>query len=321
VENRGGDGDLAGAATTENAKPDAAKAMAEQVTFVPFAFAIHLLRDETPLARQHKERIVHKVAAIAEVRERDVRSVRVGAPARLRTVLVVAATAAIFLLLNGGKATGGLAAPPRWAYVFAHPSPADEVIGLDVARSGTHSTQILTRRPKGTHEADGDASWSPDGKYLAFARLHQNAGLYLVRADGGSPRRLLSSPDVQDIAWSPDGKLLAFARCCTTIGETDVIRVDGTGFRRVYPDSSDSGPASWSPDGQKLVCLCSGRIISFDVNGGGVRHLSTRSEGDLGSPSWSPDGTRIAYGRHCTIGPIGGGCLLRPRRNGCRRIG
>ena len=53
-----------------------------------------------------------------------------------------------------------------------------------------------------------DATWSPDGQSLVYARGEE---LYLSRSDGAQARRLATTPGrAHWIRWSPDGRHLRF---------------------------------------------------------------------------------------------------------------
>lgn len=46
-----------------------------------------------------------------------------------------------------------------------------------------------------------NVAWSPDGTLIAFSA---EGNLYVVRADGGEPRRLTDAPDsMSELAWAP----------------------------------------------------------------------------------------------------------------------
>jgi Tol biopolymer transport system component len=92
---------------------------------------------------------------------------------------------------------------------------AIHVVGLD----GTGLRRLADRA--------ADPAWSPDGRHIAFAGDRDEHGqlsygdstfhareLYLMDADGGSPRRLTETHALNERrpAWSPDGAWLAFQR-------------------------------------------------------------------------------------------------------------
>ena len=75
-----------------------------------------------------------------------------------------------------------------------------------VAREGGEARQLTT----GGHESH--PAFSPDGKLLAYTGQYDgNADVYVMPADGGTPKRLTWHPaaDLVD-GWTPDGKKIVF---------------------------------------------------------------------------------------------------------------
>jgi Tol biopolymer transport system component len=148
---------------------------------------------------------------------------------------------------------------------------------------GSHRRQV-TRGP----ERDVMASWSPDGKTLAFARYPtENAipDLWLVGADGVDPRKLVEGADSP--RWSPDGQWIAYGGL-----EVGLVRPDGTERRTL---TSGSEPA-WSPDGSRIVFTRGGDVWTMKADGTGERRL-TRGPAEELTPSVSPDGRWILFTR------------------------
>jgi Tol biopolymer transport system component len=128
---------------------------------------------------------------------------------------------------------------------------------------GSH-VRNLTATPLETEAA---ATWSPDGKTIAFSgRDSQGLGIFLINSDGTSRRRLPTtlpdlSPDVA--AWSPDGSRLAVSALNTNraglppiapdLWVIFTIKPDGTDQRLVTPAMDHARFPSWSPDGSQIV--------------------------------------------------------------------
>src|SRR5262245_32825543 len=100
------------------------------------------------------------------------------------------------------------------------------------------------------------AGWSPDGKWILFARQHGYGSDYLwrVRPDDTGLRRLTGYTPDSDVHWLSDGR----AEYIGTRGNQST-----------------------------------GRLVVLDVNSGNVQILGTLKTPD--SSAWSPDGRTIVY--------------------------
>jgi TolB protein len=155
--------------------------------------------------------------------------------------------------------------------------------------------------------------WSPDGRTLAFLS-GGNCGdfchhLYVMNADGSNLKNLTPSlgggpgRGAANPAWSPDGRTIAFVRRdhWPVGGFTDavhVVRLDGSGRRRLTWAPADYAAPAWSPDGRKLAFVSdrggNSEVYVMNADGSKPRNL-TRHPGYDGDPVWSPDGRSIAF--------------------------
>jgi TolB protein len=182
------------------------------------------------------------------------------------------------------------------------------------------------------------ATWSPDGRRIAFHASASGRGLPIKRdpgaatadsdifvLDGGdglrshrTPWNATASPAAidDDPDWSPDGKRIVFTSHAVTDDATnsataeiyalDVPNRNGAGQPvRLTNNAEEERAPSWSPDGKRLVFCCRRGGPDFEIcvmnaDGTASRPLTDNSVPDL-TPTWSSDGRTIVFHR-----PVGG---------------
>jgi Tol biopolymer transport system component len=130
-------------------------------------------------------------------------------------------------------------------------------------------------------------SWSPDGREIVFATegmsdphaREKQSELWVVAAEGGSPRRVYEGDAVQP-AWSPGGHRIAFWRAVEGIRDVWTVAADGSDPQAVTASPSVDWNPVWSRDGGHLV---------FESDRGGVMNpwrvaIDERTGRTLGEP-------------------------------------
>jgi len=101
------------------------------------------------------------------------------------------------------------------------------------------------------------ATWSPDGKTLAYAT--QEGDLNLIGSDGTQPRKLVSVGGyVGSISWAPDGSVIRFSR----EGKLWEMSATGTNLHQLlqgWRNTSVKSAGAYGLDG-KFFFICDGQI-------------------------------------------------------------
>jgi TolB protein len=179
-----------------------------------------------------------------------------------------------------------------------------DLYSLDFATSVI--TRLTTNRGR-----DGFASWSPDGKTIAFqSEAGDDPDIWIMDPDGENKVPLVYRPgDDATPAWSPDGKSIAFTS--TAAGNPDIwlVRRDDRSLTRLTDSRETDFKPAWSPDGRRIV-YCRGpvpgqtghaRLWIMNADGSNPAPLSMPPPADPPDgwdefdPAWSPDGQWIAF--------------------------
>jgi Tol biopolymer transport system component len=221
---------------------------------------------------------------------------------------------------DGGRQarlTGEAGDPETPSGLFFQVEPAWSSDGAMIAfaskREGTFDLYTVsadgtgTRSVTSTREDDGNPSWSPDGRTIAFDR-GAAGDIYVVSADGTGATAIADelAPETQP-AWSPDGRWIAYVRRTpgTPIQELWLMRPDGSDQHRLTDFRRVVGDPAWSPDSKRIAFsgALDGEVFdiySVDLEGKSLRR-HTQSPNDAIEPSWSPDGFTITFAREGAI--------------------
>jgi dipeptidyl aminopeptidase/acylaminoacyl peptidase len=169
------------------------------------------------------------------------------------------------------------------------------------ARSLTIEKLYMTRQV-------GRATWSPDGKSIAFiSNMSGRNNLWLVAAEGGWPVQLTVGDQRQTApAWSPDGKWIAYQSDYDGDEQWDIFLVSPKTGKVVNltqtREIAELNP-TWSPDGRYLAyevkpkTSAAYEIDIYDMVLREVKHLTANTPQDKSNSGilWSRVGNQIVY--------------------------
>jgi TolB protein len=184
------------------------------------------------------------------------------------------------------------AANPAWS-ADARQIAFDDGENVGIVEPTTGSHRMVTRDSAIRFTLSTDPDWSPDGRWLAVARIAAGASrVTVLRPNGSSVRRIGPGRSPE---WSPDGRELAFVH----EGKIGVMRRDGSRRRMLVRGVS---PA-WSRDGRRLAFVrprpafpSSVEVHVVGRDGTRLRRLGGVPR-DWRDPVWSPDGRKLLVTR------------------------
>jgi len=166
----------------------------------------------------------------------------------------------------------------------------------DLERLDSKTGQLM---PAGTPSGAVNASYSRDGKWIAYTDLRSHV-LFRSRVDG-SERIQLAGPKFSPATprWSPDGKWIVFGGRLPGEHRTSFVVPSGGGIPKPLVPNTELRDADWSGDGKSLVASQdpgSGNavrrllLIDFATR----RVVKMRGSEGLAASRWSPDGRFIS---------------------------
>lgn len=149
-------------------------------------------------------------------------------------------------------------------------------------------------------------TFSPDGNYIYFRRIIENAGSDLYRSPilGGAPQMVVRDL-FSDITFSPDAQRIAYIRWDEPeVGKYRILTasLDGSDEKVLQIGArAEKEPHSfaWSPRGDEIACSLylteqgSGAIDFLDARTGKSRRLITFKDKFPAEIRWSPDGRML----------------------------
>ncbi len=191
-------------------------------------------------------------------------------------------------------------------------SPDDRWISANAATRPNRQLNLFVMRPDGSERRQltefarpfSGGEWSPDGRWLVGSTSEtsdlKNQDVYLVRADGGETRRVLSVRDGSRdyaTAWHPDGRHLAVTSDASGVNRPGILDFDKGELRWLGVEDVDEYAGRFSPDGQLLAAVRNRDSvlvpIIYDLSSGTTLTLQL-PPGITGMPVFMLDGRTIA---------------------------
>lgn len=143
---------------------------------------------------------------------------------------------------------------------------------------------------------DGEPTWSPDGKKIAFSsyRGGTNSQIYVMDADGSNVEALTTRGSNFSPTWSAYGSQIAF----TDGHQLFTMNSDGSNVNMITLYDTGLYGLSWSPDGTKIAFTSDipgkgAAIFTIDTSDWKTSQLTDGTRDS--QPSWSPDSKQIAF--------------------------
>ena len=149
---------------------------------------------------------------------------------------------------------------------------------------------------------DGRASWSPDGKYLAFNSARNGVEQIFVweRANGQTTQLTNNTYASIGPVWSPDGRWIAYQNYGKKHkADLWIASIDGKSNRQLtFHKKSEDGAFNWSPDNKKIAFQSRRNykynLYVYDLEKEQEIQLTDTNMSDV-QPKWSATGDKIVF--------------------------
>jgi serine/threonine-protein kinase len=145
----------------------------------------------------------------------------------------------------------------------------------------------------------GTPKLSPDGQRLAIRVNELRSSVYVYDIATGMPSRFTLEGDEVGYVWTPDGSKVVFSCVKEEENEWNLLcaQADGSGKSELlYSAQSRLSPASWYPDGNRLMLYSNGRSLTvLSVDEPRVLEPVCTTDFAIYQEVLSPDGKHIAY--------------------------
>ncbi|MDX6514042.1 MAG: TolB protein, partial [Gaiellaceae bacterium] len=156
------------------------------------------------------------------------------------------------------------------------------------------------------------ASWSADGRALAFQSIGNPSDVFTIPFEGGPITRLTDAPDLDFYPrFAPDGTRIAFVKGSfddlppPSVLDVYSMKPDGSDRKRLTQFGvGNAGLATgpeWAPNGNRILFLAAARaggdgfqLHLMNADGSGQREV-THLQAQVDEYAWAPNGRRIAF--------------------------